>query len=327
VLRDAPVRLGQALALTPRALRQARAAPPLRLDQAPHHGRRGRARSRSRRRPRSSRTSDPRPVDRRRGAPLLPGRELAGSGPRVRRARRARQGRPRARARRGSARQGRGREGAPRSQRAAHLRRGRPTSARSQGTTSRSRSTRDPARRRARARRRDAHVRDEGRIARRRRSLDTGEILALARPLGTTRTTTPTARSTRDATGRHRPLRARLGHEGRSRSRRPRGRHAEADRDDLLRARRYKLGGITIHDTHLNDWLTPTQILAKLEHRRAEDRRAARRARLYAAFRRFGFGEPTGLPLPGEARGVLRPKGRPWYDARRRRASSGRGSA
>ncbi len=46
---------------------------------------------------------------------------------------------------------------------------------------------------------------------------------------------------------------------------------------------------------------------------------------LYAAYRRFGFGEPTGLPLPGEAAGVLRPKGRAWYDVETANASFGQG--
>ena len=46
---------------------------------------------------------------------------------------------------------------------------------------------------------------------------------------------------------------------------------------------------------------------------------------LYAAYRRFGFGEPTGIPLPGEAEGVLRPKGRPWVDAEMASASFGQG--
>ena len=46
---------------------------------------------------------------------------------------------------------------------------------------------------------------------------------------------------------------------------------------------------------------------------------------LYSAYRRFGFGEPTGLPLPGEASGVLRPKGRAWFDVETANASFGQG--
>jgi cell division protein FtsI (penicillin-binding protein 3) len=88
----------------------------------------------------------------------------------------------------------------------------------------------------------------------------------------------------------------------------------------------YQLGAITIHDTHLNDWLTPTRILAISSNIGAlKIGLAAGEPNLYATLRRFGFGEPTGLPLPGEAAGVLRPKGRPWYDVETANASFGQG--
>jgi cell division protein FtsI (penicillin-binding protein 3) len=88
----------------------------------------------------------------------------------------------------------------------------------------------------------------------------------------------------------------------------------------------FQVGNVTIHDTHLNDWLTPTQILArssnigtlKIGLRLGEPA-------LYAGFRKFGFGEPTGVPLPGEASGVLRPKGRPWFEVETANASFGQG--
>jgi cell division protein FtsI (penicillin-binding protein 3) len=88
----------------------------------------------------------------------------------------------------------------------------------------------------------------------------------------------------------------------------------------------YQIAGVTIHDTHINDMLTPTQILAissnigalKIGLQLGEPA-------LYAAYRRFGFGEPTGVPLPGEASGVLRPKGRPWFDIETANASYGQG--
>jgi len=88
----------------------------------------------------------------------------------------------------------------------------------------------------------------------------------------------------------------------------------------------YKLGSVTITDTHLNDWLTPTQILAKSSNIGAlKVGLALGEPGLYAAFRRFGFGEPTGLPLPGEAAGVLRPRGRPWFEVETAIASFGQG--
>ena len=88
----------------------------------------------------------------------------------------------------------------------------------------------------------------------------------------------------------------------------------------------YQVGNVVIHDTHLNDFLTPTQILAKSSNIGALKigLRLGEPA-LYAAFRRFGFGETTGLPLPGEASGVLRPRGRPWFDVETANASFGQG--
>jgi cell division protein FtsI (penicillin-binding protein 3) len=88
----------------------------------------------------------------------------------------------------------------------------------------------------------------------------------------------------------------------------------------------YKLGTVTISDTHVNDWLTPTQILAVSSNIGAlKVGLALGEPSLYAAFRRFGFGEPTGLPLPGEAAGVLRPRGRPWFEVETATASFGQG--
>lgn len=88
----------------------------------------------------------------------------------------------------------------------------------------------------------------------------------------------------------------------------------------------YQVGPVTIHDTHENGWLTPTQVLAKSSNIGAlKIGLGLGEPALYAAFRRFGFGEATGLPLPGEAGGVLRPKGRPWYEVETANASFGQG--
>ncbi len=88
----------------------------------------------------------------------------------------------------------------------------------------------------------------------------------------------------------------------------------------------YQVGGITVHDTHVNDILTPTQILARSSNIGAlKIGLKLGEPSLYAAYRRFGFAEPTGIPLPGEATGVLRPRGRPWYDAETASASFGQG--
>jgi len=88
----------------------------------------------------------------------------------------------------------------------------------------------------------------------------------------------------------------------------------------------YKIGGVTIHDTHNNEWLNPTQILAKSSNIGAlKIGVSLGEPYLYSALRRFGFGETTGLPLPGEAQGVLRPKGRPWFEVETANASFGHG--
>jgi cell division protein FtsI (penicillin-binding protein 3) len=88
----------------------------------------------------------------------------------------------------------------------------------------------------------------------------------------------------------------------------------------------YQIGGVTIHDTHLNDILTPTQVLAKSSNIGAlKIGLQLGEPSLYATYRRFGFGEPTGITLPGEASGVLRPQGRAWYDAETASASFGQG--
>ncbi len=88
----------------------------------------------------------------------------------------------------------------------------------------------------------------------------------------------------------------------------------------------YRIDNVTVHDTHDNAWLSPTQVLA-----RSSNIGASKIAlnlgepALYSTLRRFGFGEPTGLPLAGEASGVLRPKGRPWFDVETANASFGQG--
>jgi cell division protein FtsI (penicillin-binding protein 3) len=88
----------------------------------------------------------------------------------------------------------------------------------------------------------------------------------------------------------------------------------------------YQVAGITVHDDSVNDMLMPTQILARSSNIGAlKIGLELGEPALYATFRRFGFGEPTGLPVPGEASGVLRPKGRPWVDAETATASFGQG--
>jgi cell division protein FtsI (penicillin-binding protein 3) len=47
--------------------------------------------------------------------------------------------------------------------------------------------------------------------------------------------------------------------------------------------------------------------------------------KLYETLRRFGFGQPTEIPLPGESGGVLRPRARPWVQVETASAAFGQG--
>lgn len=70
----------------------------------------------------------------------------------------------------------------------------------------------------------------------------------------------------------------------------------------------------TVHDSHRWEALTPSQILAYSSNiGTAKIGAALGRAGLYRTLRRFGFGEETGLGLPGEASGILR-NYRRWYE-------------
>ncbi len=89
---------------------------------------------------------------------------------------------------------------------------------------------------------------------------------------------------------------------------------------------RFRIGGATIHDTHMNDMLSPKEILAKSSNigsLKVGLRLGAER--LYDVLRGFGFGEPTGIPLGGENGGVLHPKGRTWVDLETANAAFGQG--
>jgi cell division protein FtsI (penicillin-binding protein 3) len=86
------------------------------------------------------------------------------------------------------------------------------------------------------------------------------------------------------------------------------------------------IDNVVIHDTHVSEWMTPTQILAVSSNiGAAKIGLELGEGRLYDSLRRFGFGEPTGLPLPGEASGVLRSRGRPWVQVETAAASFGQG--
>ena len=88
----------------------------------------------------------------------------------------------------------------------------------------------------------------------------------------------------------------------------------------------WEINGKIIRDTHPAGDSTPSEILAKSSNIcAAKIGTLLGEAKLYSAFKQFGFGESTGLGLPGEASGVLRPRGRPWFDIEVAYASFGQG--
>lgn len=86
-----------------------------------------------------------------------------------------------------------------------------------------------------------------------------------------------------------------------------------------------RIGGRRLHDAHPYEWLTPTQVLAHSSNiGTAKIALELGKKELYRAFRRFGFGEPTGLGIPGETAGILRHYRR-WYDIDTAAISFGQG--
>ncbi|HLV21132.1 MAG TPA: penicillin-binding transpeptidase domain-containing protein [Polyangiaceae bacterium] len=87
-----------------------------------------------------------------------------------------------------------------------------------------------------------------------------------------------------------------------------------------------RVDNVVIRDTHPAEWLTISRILAissnicsaKIGISMGGDK-------LYEAFRRFGFGQETGVPLPGESSGTLRPRGRSWVQVETAAAAFGQG--
>jgi cell division protein FtsI (penicillin-binding protein 3) len=83
---------------------------------------------------------------------------------------------------------------------------------------------------------------------------------------------------------------------------------------------------VIIRDTHPSEWLTIAQLLAVSSNIcAAKIGLGLGGDRLYESLRRFGFGEASGLPIPGEASGTLRPKGRPWVQVETASAAFGQG--
>ena len=89
---------------------------------------------------------------------------------------------------------------------------------------------------------------------------------------------------------------------------------------------RMPIDNVVIHDTHVSKWLTPTQILQVSSNiGAAKVALGLGQERLYEGFRKFGFGESPGLPIPGQSIGVLRPRERPWVQVETASAAFGQG--
>ncbi|MET0403774.1 MAG: penicillin-binding protein [Cystobacter sp.] len=68
----------------------------------------------------------------------------------------------------------------------------------------------------------------------------------------------------------------------------------------------WRVGRHTIHDTHQYGWLTPQRVLQVSSNIcSSKIAQVLGRERLVKAYRDFGFGERTGLALPGEGRGSI----------------------
>ncbi len=86
------------------------------------------------------------------------------------------------------------------------------------------------------------------------------------------------------------------------------------------------IDNVIIHDTHVSKWLTVTQILGISSNiGAAKIALGLGESRLYEGLRRFGFGDTTGVPFPGESVGVLRPHGHPWVQVETATAAYGQG--
>ncbi|MCC6214099.1 MAG: PASTA domain-containing protein [Polyangiaceae bacterium] len=83
---------------------------------------------------------------------------------------------------------------------------------------------------------------------------------------------------------------------------------------------------VVIRDTHPAGWLALTDVLAVSSNIcSAKIGLALGGDKLYETLRRFGFGDRTGVAIPGEASGTLRPRGRPWVQVETASAAFGQG--
>lgn len=89
---------------------------------------------------------------------------------------------------------------------------------------------------------------------------------------------------------------------------------------------RMPVDNVVIRDTHPAEWLTVAQVLAQSSNICSTKIGLGLGGDgLYEGLLRFGFGQQTGIQLPGETGGVLRPRDRPWVQVETAAASFGQG--
>ena len=89
---------------------------------------------------------------------------------------------------------------------------------------------------------------------------------------------------------------------------------------------RMPVDNVVIRDTHPAGWLEISEVLAYSSNIcAAKIGLSMGSSKLYDFYRRFGFGQATNVPLPGESSGTLRPRGRPWVQVETAAASFGQG--
>src|SRR4029077_2611081 len=73
---------------------------------------------------------------------------------------------------------------------------------------------------------------------------------------------------------------------------------------------RYRIGRWTVHDAHRHGWLSFAEVIqysSNIGASKVAERLGAER--YYRYLRAFGFGQRTGIELPGETPGIMRPVG------------------
>jgi len=87
----------------------------------------------------------------------------------------------------------------------------------------------------------------------------------------------------------------------------------------------FRIAGRTIHDTHKHGWLSVSNVIKESSNiGSAKIGLLLGEEKFYTSLKKFGFGSKTGIQLPGEARGSIKPANR-WTDLTTANISFGQG--